>query len=210
MPDQNIDRQIRDSFRAVLSRVRPTEFHEVAPFEDVGGEAYFESRRWMLAVFGPDREPHSEALRAKHYFHLWQPPGLDFDLLRHIYQLGARVLTVTESVPLVAVDVRLADDDSAAKLCLPDRASAIANETFQLPRPIRFLHGGAEGSLVNDAGCGERRIDMWTDCIFATSLPEGVRFLIHKRDPKQRSRPRNFSIWFDDDFRNSRQVQGAK
>jgi hypothetical protein len=108
---------------------------------------------------------------------------------------------VIESTSLIAVEAAFNSSDNSSTGSMNDRVSTVANHLFQLVYPIGFVNASSADTLVSRAGCEEHPIVKWTDCILATPLPDRVSFLIHKKDPRQASRPRNLSLWFDDDFR---------
>jgi hypothetical protein len=191
---------LRTSFREALTKLSPDELTPVAKFEDIVNAAYFESRHWMNVVFGDVHDPHNAVLHARHSYYIWRggPPG--FDLLRHRYDLGARVVTVTESAGILQVAVRLSDTDEARRLNSEDRVSKIANWLLQLPTEIRFVPDSQDW-LVSGVRNREKAIQDWKERIYALSSESTVEFFIYKEDPTLPPAARNYSIWFDAEFR---------
>jgi hypothetical protein len=192
---------LRTSFREALTRLSPRDFTPVARFEDIVNAAYFESRHWMNAVFGEVHDPNNDALHARHSYYIWRGGQPGFDLLRHQYDLDSRAVTVTESAGIIDVAVRLSDTDEARRLGGEDRASKIANWLLRLPAEIHFVPDSSEGWLVSNAENGEKAIQDWKERIYAISKESAVEFFIYKEDPMLRPEARNYSVWFDAEFR---------
>lgn len=192
---------LRSSFLEALARLSPADFTPVAKFEQIVNDAYFESRRWMHFLFGTSHDPHEDALQAKHSYYIWPggPPG--FDLLRHEYNLGTRKIVVTESVGLIHVAIHMQRMDEANSLDPADRASKVAGWLLALRGKIRFVQDPSEALLVSSTDKLGEPVERWSDRIYARSSDSLVELLIHKEDPMLRSRPRNYSIWFDSEFR---------
>lgn len=203
MKEQEAEKFLRISFMAALQRLSPEDFTPVARFENIVDGAYFESRRWMKLVFGNAHDPHNDALRARHSYYIWRGGEPGFDLLRHQYELGSRAVIVTESAGIIHVAVRLGDTDEARRLDADVRASAVANWLLRLPIAIRFVRDPSDGMLISNLENRERGIRDWKERIYAFSGESTVELLIYKEDPMRPPAARNFSIWFDHEFRNN-------
>lgn len=205
---QEIEKPFEVTFMEVLKTLSPGDFTEIKRFEDVGGTAYFDSRHWMNLIFGASHDPHMEAQHARHYYHLWQSGKrkLDFDLLRHAWEVEARSVMVTESAGIIHVAVHLKENDQFGKLDVYERASSVANWLLHLPSAIRFVKDSSGKLLTSNLQHSERPQRDWKQSIYALSSKSMVEILIRKEDwSRKQQGPKNFSLWFEDEFRKKSQ-----
>ena len=106
-------RLLRTSFHEALTRMPPSDFTPVKRLEDIVNDAYFESRHWMREIFGEVHDPDAGAFKVRHSYYIWRGGERGFDMLRHEYELDSRAVTVTESVGIIDVAVRLGAADDA-------------------------------------------------------------------------------------------------
>ena len=195
-------RFLRTSFQEALTRMSPSDFTLVKRLEDVVNDAYFESRHWMREIFPAAHDPDAGAFETRHSYHIWRGGERGFDMLRHEYELDSRAITVTESVGIVDVAVQLGTADDAYETAA-ERASKSANWLLRLPAEVHFTQGGSGGWLVSNRENAEKAIEDWKERIDALVDKSTVQFFIYKEDPRLRPAVRNFSVWFDAEFRKN-------
>lgn len=110
-------------------------------------------------------------------------------------------MTVIESVGIIHVAVRLSVADEVSRLDGTGRASKIANWLLHLPSEIHFVSEGSGDWLVSNVENPEKPIVDWKERIYALASGSGVEFFIYKEDPASRPTARNYSLWFDAEFR---------
>jgi hypothetical protein len=123
-------------------------------------------------------------------------------MLRHQFELDSRAVSITESVGIIAVAVRLGAADEA-HMDAGERASRIANWLLRLPAPVHFTQDGSDEWLVSNRENAEKTIEDWKERIDALVDGSTVQFFIYKEDPNSRPKVRNFSVWFDAEFRKN-------
>lgn len=205
MAKDNEPISVRDLFLVALGNLSPNDFVEVNDFEDIFGDAYFESRKWTRAILGEAYDPHHEANAARHAYHLWSGEQPGFDMLRHEYALGARPITVIESVPFIHVTIAYSQTDQEKQVDPAERAGELASWLLQLPLQFEQEHGGAAQILTTAPKLGEDKVSHWRKRIDAIVDDARVQLIIYKRDPmlSPRRGPRNLTLWFDEDFREN-------
>jgi hypothetical protein len=202
MMQPETQRLLRTSFHEALSRMSPAAFTPVKRLEDIVNDAYFESRHWMREIFGEAHDPDAGALEVRHSYYIWRGGERGFDMLRHEFELDSRAVAVTESVGIINVAVRLGPADDA-HMDAAERASKTANWLLRLPEPVHFTPDGSEGWLVSNRENTEKAIEDWKERIDALVDGSTVQLFIYKEDPNSRPKVRNFSVWFDADFRKN-------
>jgi hypothetical protein len=194
-------RLLRTSFHEALTRMSPDDFTPVKRLEDIVNDAYFESRHWMREIFGEALDPDAGAFEVRHSYYIWRGGERGFDLLRHQYELYSHAVTVTESVGIVDVAVR--SEAADAHMDAAERASRIANWLLRLPVPVHFAQDGSDGWLVSKHENAEKTIEDWKERIDALVEASTVQLFIYKEEPNARPAVRNFSVWFDAEFRKN-------
>lgn len=202
MMEPETQKLLRASFHEALLRMPPDDFTPVKRLEDIVNDAYFESRHWMHEIFGEARDPDGGAFEVRHSYYIWRGGGRGFDTLRHQYQFDSRMVTVTESVGIIEVAVRLGPADDA-HVDAAEQASRIANWLLRLPVPVHFAQEGSDGWLVSNRENADKAIQDWKERIDALVVSSTVQLFIYKEDPNSRPKIRNFSVWFDAEFRKN-------
>ena len=192
---------LRTSFRAALTKLSPRDFTPVSRLEDIVNTAYFDSRHWMRLIFGEARDPDNGSLQGQHFYYIWRGVSPGFDLVQHRYTLDSRTVVVTESIGIIQVAVHPNAADQALHLDPPSRASKIANSLLQVPSEIHFVPDQSDGWLVSSTESPEPEIVDWKQRIYAFATDSTVEIFIYKEDPMLRPATRNYSIWFDAEFR---------
>lgn len=206
MTEAETQTSVRLSFREYLTTLTREDFTPVAKLENVVNGAYFESRHWMRLLFDEAHDPDSGKMATRHWYHVWRGPNAGFDLLRHQYELNSRVVTVVESAGLIHISVRLPENDEARRLNAEARAAKIANWLLQLPADMRFVPVREQGWLVSDgatAAHASEPVRDWSERLYAISHEAVVEIVIYKEEKSVGPTPRNFSVWFDMEFRKN-------
>jgi hypothetical protein len=202
MMESETQKFLRTSLHEALNRMSPGDFTPVKRLEDIVNDAYFESRHWMREIFGEARDPDADTFEVRHSYFIWRGGAKGFDMLRHQYELDSRAVTVTESVGIIDVAVRLgAADDTHMEAA--ERASRVANWLLRLPASVHFTQDGSDGWLVSNRENVGKAIEDWKERIDARVDGHTVQLFIYKEDPNSRPKVRNFSVWFDADFRKN-------
>jgi hypothetical protein len=201
MTPTEAQKYLRSSFRQALTTLSPNTFTPVSRLEDIVNQAYFDSRHWMHTIFGEARDPDGDHLQARHFYYIWRGGSPGFDLVQHRYTADSRELLVTESNGIIQVVVRPGKVDEALGVDPAGRAARIANSVLQLPREIRFVADQAEGWLVSSTE-PEKEIEDWKDRIYAYPNGSMIELYIYKKEDSGLQPPsRNYSVWFDTEFR---------
>lgn len=191
---------IREELLAALDGYSKDDFVEVDTFEDIVGDAYFESRNWTTRIFGETNDPGNDANATRHFYHIWRGEQPGFDLLRHEYELASRAIVVIESVPIIHITIWLTGDDMEKNKGATSRANELA--AWLLGQEVSFKEV-QDGLLSTNADLDEDAIKRWQDRIDARVDEDRLQFIVYKRDPMVSPAPRNLTVWFDPEFRAS-------
>jgi hypothetical protein len=199
---------------AAVARVPPEGFTPVERFDEISGPARADSWFWCDSIFAQEVNPHNEALRPRHAFHVATEDTPD--LLRHEYSAGGLDLVVTEGRNFMLVQVARGSIDILA-LCGPDRAAAVrrleqaifnggrgavlAGPLGEACAPLEVPPVIEEGTTFSSNPAADPTLlACWKDRTECGVQGGCLYFLCYKKSA-QRAGFENARQWFDDAFR---------